>query len=128
MSKGVKILQQSLAEGPRAEKGMRLKYSARIFLNRGDEVTQDFESIKRYGNRIPTRTVEGTDLIEHATVLGSRQSIAGVEAALAGLTPGSFREVLIPPHLGYGAKGLGDIVPPNALLRVKVWLHEICGD
>ena len=112
-------------EGPGAQKGSTIVYSARFFLNRGDEVTPDYTSIEMYGDRIPTRLVEGVELIEHETLLGKRRVIAGVEKALLGMTPGSYRAVLIPPHLGYGARGLGDLIPPNALLKSKLWVHEV---
>ena len=121
----VKIVAESIADGPVATKGSHIKYSARLYLRRGEEVTPDYQSIARYSDRIPTRTVEGVTLIEHATTLGQRHSIAGIEQALLGLSAGSYREVVIPPHLGYGEKGLGGMIPPNAILRARVWLHEI---
>lgn len=127
-SSDIEVLSESIADGPKAGKGSHIKYSARFYLRRGDEVTPDFESIALYGDRVPTRTVEGTRLIEHSTILGRRRPIAGIERAIMGLPAGSYREVIIPPHLGYGEKGLGDRIPPNALLRVEIWLHEVTAD
>ena len=127
MAAKVKILDESLIQGPVVKKGDTVKYSARFFLNRGDEVTQDFKSIELYDDQLTTRIVEDTHLIEHATILGKRQSIAGVELALTGMSAGSFREVLIPPHLAYGKKGT-NVVPPDAVIRAKIWLHEITVD
>ncbi len=120
----IKIVSELIEEGPQASSGDRVKYSARFFLRRGDEVTSDFESIAKYGDRVPTREVEGVLLVEHTTRLGKRQSISGIERALEGLSAGSFREVIIPPQLAYGTKGSGKI-PPNAILRAKLWLHEV---
>lgn len=124
-SSDIDVLSESIAAGPGATRGSHIKYSARFYLRRGDEVTPDFASIARYGNRVPTRDVEGVKLIEHSTILGKRQPIAGIERMLAGMSPGSYREAVIPPHLAYGKKGLGDSIPPDAMLRAQVWVHEV---
>lgn len=120
----IKVIDESINEGIAAGKGDCVKFSARFFLNKGDEVTRDFKSIEMYGDQLPLREIDGIRLIEHTTILGKRQSIAGVEVALTGLTPGSYREVVIPPHLAYGDRGQG-VIPPGAVLKAKVWLHEI---
>ena len=124
LDKGVKILSETLASGIAAKKGDTVAYSARFFLRRGDEVTPDFASIEKYPGIHELFVVDGVELIVHRTPLGRRQSIAGIEKTLEGMTPGSFREVEIAPHLAYGEKGLGDLIPANALLRARVWLHS----
>jgi len=124
-STDIEVLSESIVEGTTASKGSTIKFSARLYLRRGDEVTPDFKSIERYGDRVPTREVEGIRLIEHSTVLGKRRTIAGIERMLGGLSAGSFREAIIPPHLAYGKKGLGDLIPPNAMIRAKVWVHDV---
>ena len=121
----IDVTAEDIAEGRPAQKGDRVTYSARLYLRRGDEVTPDYGSIDRYGDRVPTREVDGVRLIEHETVLGKRRAIAGVERMLTGLTPGSYREAVIPPHLAYGEKGLGDLIPPDAMLRVRLWVHTV---
>ncbi|MEZ5558629.1 MAG: FKBP-type peptidyl-prolyl cis-trans isomerase [Pseudomonadales bacterium] len=91
-------------------------------------MTPDFDSIERYGDGIPTREVEGVRLIEHSTVLGKRRTIAGIERMLVGLSAGSYREAIIPPHLAYGKTSLGNLIPADAMIRVEVWLHEVEAD
>jgi FKBP-type peptidyl-prolyl cis-trans isomerase 2 len=88
-------------------------------------VTPDYQFIEQYGDAVPTVVVEGVKLIRHTLLLGKRRAIAGVEKALTGMSPGSYREVIIPPHLGYGARGLGNLIPPNALLKAKLWVHTV---
>lgn len=125
MANDIEVIEERIAEGRAARKGSMLAYSARFFLNRGDEVTPDHESIRRYGAALSIRIVEDVALIEHQILLGKRRAIAGVERALVGMSAGSYREVLIPPQLAYGANGLGDLIPPNALLRAKLWVHVV---
>ncbi len=119
------ILSESIADGLVARRGSTVRYSARIFLRRGDEVTPDYATILCHEDRLPTRKVEGARLIEHTTILGKRRAIAGVERMLDGLAAGSYREAIIPPHLAYGKKGLGQLIPADALLRIKVWVHDV---
>ena len=122
---GIEVLSESMGDGPKAAKGFLITYSVRLYLRRGDEVTPDFRSISLYGDRVPTRDVDGVRLIEHSTILGKRRAIAGIERMLEGLGPGSYREAVIPPHLAYGKRGLGDSIPPDAMLRARVWVHEV---
>ena len=57
MASDIKILDEHIPDGPTAQKGSSISYSARFFLNRGDEVTPDFKSIEMYGDAVPTIVV-----------------------------------------------------------------------
>lgn len=57
--------------------------------------------------------------------LGQRRVIAGWEQGLQGMTVGETRRLTIPPELGYGARGAGGVIPPNATLVFEVELLEI---
>lgn len=57
---------------------------------------------------------------------GVRQVIAGWdEALLTNLKVGGKRQVIIPPELGYGARGAGGVIPPNATLYFTMELVGI---
>jgi len=58
-------------------------------------------------------------------VLGQGDVIDGWEQGLLGMKAGGKRKLTVPPHLGYGAKGLEDFVPPQAALIFEVELLEI---
>src|SRR5438132_4050599 len=57
--------------------------------------------------------------------LGQRRVIAGWEQGLQGMKKGERRKLTIPPDLGYGERGAGGAIPPNATLVFDVELIEI---
>jgi peptidylprolyl isomerase len=57
--------------------------------------------------------------------LGAGQVIRGWDEGVAGLQIGGKRTLLIPPELGYGARGAGGVIPPNATLLFEVQLLEL---
>ncbi len=57
--------------------------------------------------------------------LGAGRVIKGWDQGVQGMKVGGQRTLIIPPSMGYGARGAGNIIPPNATLIFDVELMEV---
>jgi hypothetical protein len=57
--------------------------------------------------------------------LSKREAVAGLRKGIEGMRVGGKREIVVSPHLAYGAEGVPGRIPPNAIIRFEVELLSI---
>lgn len=61
----------------------------------------------------------------YIVALGQGRIIAGMDRGLVGTCLYERRRITFPPHLGYGERGVGEIIPPNSTLVFYIRLIKL---
>lgn len=88
----------------------------------GDTVVMHYLGTLESGTKFDSSYDRGEPF---ATQIGVGQVIKGWDEGVPGMKIGGKRKLTIPSELGYGARGAGGIIPPNATLIFEVELLEI---
>jgi FKBP-type peptidyl-prolyl cis-trans isomerase len=108
MSNGLKYVDLKVGDGTIAESGSSVTVHYTGWLTDGTKFDSSVDSGKPFTFRID-----------------AGQVIAGWDQGVKGMRVGGKRKLTIPPDLGYGARGAGGVIPPNATLVFDVELLEV---
>lgn len=110
---GLKYIDHVVGEGELAVAGVKVDvhYTGWLMTENGEKGDKFDSSKDREGN--------------FAFQLGGGQVIKGWDEGVAGMKVGGTRELIISPDLGYGARGAGNAIPPNATLIFEVELLKV---
>ncbi len=106
---GLQLLDTVVGEGEQAVVGKHVTVHYTGWLFNDGEQGEKFDSSKDRNDPFVFR-------------LGAGQVIQGWDEGVAGMKVGGSRTLIIPPALGYGARGAGGVIPPNATLKFDVEL------
>lgn len=88
----------------------------------GDTVTVNYVGTLQDGTKFDSSIDRGQPF---EFTLGQNSVIQGWELGVVGMKVGEKRRLTIPPELGYGSRGAGGIIPPNATLIFEIDLLGI---
>ena len=97
----------------RPGRAVRVHYTGWLYdAGKGDKRGNKFDSSRDHGEPFEFN-------------LGAREVIPGWDEGVAGMKVGGTRVLIVPPAMGYGARGAGGVIPPNATLVFEVELLEV---
>lgn len=109
---GLRYVETKAGSGPAARPGQTAVVHYTGWLSEGGQKGRKFDSSRDRGQPF-------------AFPLGGGRVIKGWDEGVAGMKTGGQRTLIIPPELGYGARGAGGVIPPNATLIFDVELIEL---
>ena len=109
---GLQYLDTIVGSGPEATAGNKVKVHYTGWLYNDETQGAKFDSSKDRND----------PFVFH---LGAGMVISGWDEGVAGMKEGGARTLIIPPSLGYGARGAGGVIPPNATLKFDVELLSV---
>jgi FKBP-type peptidyl-prolyl cis-trans isomerase len=105
---GLKYLDVKIGDGPEAKKGKTVVVHYTGWLKSGKK----FDSSRDSGEPF-------------SFPLGAGKVIKGWDEGVAGMKVGGKRKLIIPSELGYGKRGAGEDIPPDAELTFEVELLKV---
>jgi len=111
VSSGLKVIDLTPGQGDAAQPGDTVQVNYTGWLYEGGKRTTQFDSSI---GRAP-----------FDVTIGVTSVIKGWTEGLVGMKVGGKRQLIIPPELGYGARGAGGVIPPGATLEFEIDLLQL---
>ena len=108
LASGLRVTDIEVGSGPEAVAGQTVVVHYRGTLENGKQFDASYDRGKPF-----------------TFPLGRGQVIKGWDEGVQGMKVGGKRKLVIPPELGYGTRGAGGVIPPNATLIFEVELLDI---
>ena len=108
LASGLRVTDLEVGTGPEAVAGQTVVVHYRGTLENGKQFDASYDRGKPF-----------------TFPLGRGQVIKGWDEGVQGMKVGGKRKLVIPPELGYGTRGAGGVIPPNATLIFEVELLDI---
>jgi FKBP-type peptidyl-prolyl cis-trans isomerase FkpA len=112
MAEALKIEDVTVGSGDTATSGSNVTVHYTGWLFQGGQKGAKFDSSKDRGEAF-------------VFPLGRGHVIKGWDEGVAGMKVGGKRNLTIPPEMGYGSRGAGGVIPPNATLLFEVELLKV---
>ena len=109
----MKVIDHKEGQGEAVQTGQRIQVHYTGWLYVDGKRREKFDSSLDRGQPLEFRVGQGV--------------INGWSEGVVGMKPGGKRELIIPPALGYGDRGAGGVIPPNAILNFEIELLKILG-
>ena len=100
---GIRVIDEHVGDGPEPAKGQRVSVHYTGWLDNGGKPGKKFDSSRDRGQPF-------------TFTLGAGEVISGWDIGVATMHVGGRRRLVLPPEHGYGARGAGGAIPPNASL------------
>ena len=105
---GLKYVDQKVGDGKEAKKGDTVVVHYTGWLKNGKKFDSSLDRKEPFSFK-----------------LGAGQVIKGWDEGVAGMRVGGKRTLIIPPDLGYGKRGAGNVIPPDSELTFEVELLDV---
>jgi FKBP-type peptidyl-prolyl cis-trans isomerase FkpA len=112
LANGLKYTDTTVGTGDEATRGRKVSVHYTGWLYNNDQKGKKFDSSLDRGQPFSFK-------------LGAQQVIQGWDEGVSGMKVGGKRTLIIPPQLGYGARGAGGVIPANATLMFDVELLKV---
>lgn len=109
-------------EAPSSLQVTDVKVGTGVEATDGKKVTVNYTGTLTDGTKFDSTKDHGTPF---SFVLGSGMVIAGWDQGVKGMKEGGSRKLVIPPHLAYGNRSVGGVIPPNSTLVFEIELLKV---